>query len=202
MDRKRLTKRQLQARKTQSKIYQSSLMLMREKGFENVTIEDISKKAGVSVGSFYRYYKSKEVMFFEIYRLIDEYFEKNVTSELLGNGLSAPEQIEKYFRHYAIYITDKDLETTSQLYNTGNKLFTDKKRYMLVLLRDIITKGQEKGEISRKMPPDRMTEYCLMIGRGVVFDWCLHRGEYSLEETMMHVIKWLVNDLKEPVLGI
>lgn len=40
------------------------------KGYKSTNIADITNKAGVAVGSFYKYYKSKEEIFLEIY--IDE----------------------------------------------------------------------------------------------------------------------------------
>jgi AcrR family transcriptional regulator len=41
-----------------------------QKGYKSTNIADITNKAGVAVGSFYKYYKSKEEIFLEIY--IDE----------------------------------------------------------------------------------------------------------------------------------
>ena len=61
-----LTKRQLQAISTKKKIYNSAMELMDKRGFENTTIEDISKKADVSVGASYHFYKSKDDIFFEL----------------------------------------------------------------------------------------------------------------------------------------
>jgi AcrR family transcriptional regulator len=55
---KRITSRQAQAIKTRNKILKTTIDLMQKKGFDNITIETISKKAGVSVGSFYYYFKS------------------------------------------------------------------------------------------------------------------------------------------------
>lgn len=38
-----------------------------EKGYKSANISDITNKAGMAVGSFYKYYKSKEELFLEIY---------------------------------------------------------------------------------------------------------------------------------------
>src|SRR5512146_3299116 len=45
--------RQEKAHETKNRIYTAAIELMDRKGFENVTVADISKKAGVSVGAFY-----------------------------------------------------------------------------------------------------------------------------------------------------
>ena len=56
---KPLTKRQLQAQASREKIFVTAQILFSEKGYNNVSVADICKKAGVSVGLFYNYFKSK-----------------------------------------------------------------------------------------------------------------------------------------------
>jgi AcrR family transcriptional regulator len=41
--------------------------LFSSKGFKDTNISDITKKAGIAVGTFYNYYPSKEKLFMEIY---------------------------------------------------------------------------------------------------------------------------------------
>ena len=65
---KRLTKRQIQANDTRNRVYKTALELMETKGLNNTSIEEISMKAGVSVGTFYNYFKSKDDILVDIYR--------------------------------------------------------------------------------------------------------------------------------------
>ncbi len=190
MSEEKMTKRQIQAIKTKKKIYNISVELMNKKGFNNTTIEEISKKAGVSVGAFYHYYKSKEDIFFDLYQKADEYFENEVTKYLEDEN--SINQIILYFKYYAKYTEERGLENTSQLYNTKNKLFIAKGRYMKILLQDIISKGQEKNEISKDMTPESLTDYLFIVARGIVYDWCLHNAEYNLTEYMVKFIERFV----------
>lgn len=192
MSKEKLTKRQMQANKTKNKIYKVSVELMEKKGFNNITIEEISKKAGVSVGAFYHYYKSKDDIFFEIYKKADEYFENEVAHQLIEDHLNAFEQIVLFFKHYAKYNMGRGLENVSQLYNTKNKHFIMKSRYMITLLQRIIEEGQENNEIFTEMTPESITEYLFIVSRGVVMDWCFHDADYDLEETMEQFISRVV----------
>lgn len=189
MQKRKLTKRQEQAIKTRNKIYNISVELMGEKGFNNITIEEISKKAGVSVGAFYHYYKSKDDILFEIYKKADEYFENEVAHQLRNGSLNSIEQIIAFFGFYAKYNNQRGVENVSLLYNTKNKLFIEKKRYMLTLLKKIISEGQEKKEILTDMTAESINEYFLILSRGVVYDWCLHSGDYDLEEVMVNTME-------------
>ena len=51
-------------------IYTAGKELFATKGFKDTNVADITKSAGVAVGTFYNYYPSKEKLFMEIY--IDE----------------------------------------------------------------------------------------------------------------------------------
>jgi TetR/AcrR family transcriptional regulator, fatty acid metabolism regulator protein len=191
MQKKKLTMRQTQAIKTRTKIYNTAFDMMEKKGFDNITIEEISKKAGVSVGAFYHYFKSKNDILFEIYHRADEYFKDTVENKLVAEN--ALNQIVEYFIHYARYANLTGIEFTKHLYNTDNKFFIRKDRYMLTVLEDIIGSGQAKGEISSEMSPDEMTDYLFVIARGIIFDWCLYNGAYDLEAKMDFFFKRIVS---------
>ncbi len=47
-------------------IFQCAYDLFNEKGYKDTNVAQIAKKAGIAVGSFYKHYDSKEVLFFEI----------------------------------------------------------------------------------------------------------------------------------------
>lgn len=48
-------------------IYDCAKELFSDKGFKDTNISDITKKAGMAVGTFYNYYASKEKLFMDIY---------------------------------------------------------------------------------------------------------------------------------------
>jgi TetR/AcrR family transcriptional regulator, fatty acid metabolism regulator protein len=178
------TRRKIQADSTKKKIYEIAISLMEKKGFAYTTIVEISKKAGVSVGTFYNYFSSKEEIFYDIFKKADEYFERVVTRNLKKSGGTTMEQIVLFFRHYARYDQRRGFHNITQLYGTKTKFFAVKGRYMQELLKSIIAAGQKTGEIAGDMDPDRITEYMFIASRGVVYDWCIHEGSYNLESKM------------------
>lgn len=186
----KLTQRKIQAQKTKKTIYRAAMQLMNKKGFSNTTIAEISKKAKVSVGTFYLYYKTKEDIFFELYHKADDYFKNEVANQLTGK--SASDQIVIFFTCYARYNRDQGLDAISQLYNTKNKLFIAKGRYMHVLLEKIIAEGQTRREILSDMPPQEIADYLFIMARGTVYDWCLHDGDYDLEKSVTCNIQRLI----------
>ena len=59
--------RKKQAEQTKKKIFETAVSLIKEKGYNNITISEICKTAGVAKGSFYVHYKSKEDIVRESY---------------------------------------------------------------------------------------------------------------------------------------
>lgn len=186
---KKLTKRQLQAIDTKNKIYNVAIDLMERKGFDNITIEEIAKKAGVSIGSFYHYFNSKNDILVEIYKIGDEFFQ-NVRDNFKGQ--TALEKIVEFFDFYATLNVSTGIDTAKQLYTANNKMFIKKGRYMQALLTEIITEGQKNGEIISTKPATDITEFLFIAARGLVYDWCLHEGSYDLEDSMTQYITRLL----------
>jgi TetR/AcrR family transcriptional regulator, fatty acid metabolism regulator protein len=192
IDVKTPTRRKIQADNTRKKIYEIAISLMEKKGFANTSIAEISRKAGMSVGTFYNYFPSKEEIFFDIFKKADEYFERTVERNLRNSSGTAIDRIVLYFRYYAKYNQKRGFHNIDQLYATKTKYFIVKGRYMQELLKSIIAEGQAAGEISVDLDPDQITEYMFIASRGVVYDWCIHAGSYNLETKMKDYMGRLV----------
>ena len=188
------TKRQEQAQETKNRIYNSAIELMERDGFENMTIADISEKAGVSVGAFYHYFDSKNDILAEIFNRADEYFSTQVVGSLSKASIS--DQIVEYFDHYAKFNVTSGVETTQQLFNPKIKFFIKEGRPMLKILKALIRKGQEKKEIRGDMDAMELVRYLFVMARGIVFEWSLYDGSYELETTMHRYMEKLVSTIK------
>lgn len=190
----RLTSRQAQAIRTRNKILKTAIDMMGKKGFDNITIKGISKSAGVSVGSFYYYFNSKEDILLDIFHKADDYFDKNIDKFKLN---TAADSIIAYFLHYAKYINSSGIDFAKKLYNTENKSFINHDRSMFQIFFTIIKNGQDRGEIIETMTTEEICNYLFIAARGVVFEWCLHDGKYDLESAMVDYITRLISIFKQ-----
>lgn len=186
--------RKEQAEETRNRIYTSAIELMEENGFGNFTIEDISKRAGVSVGAFYHYFESKNDILADIFYRADDYFSTHVVNSFTKGSI--PEQIVGYFDHYAKFNVDCGVETTQQIFNPKIKFFIEDGRPMLEMLENLIIKGQERNEIRRDRDAKELVRYLLSMARGLVFDWSLYDGSYDLEAKMHEYMGTLVSTIK------
>ena len=55
-----LSKQQLKSRETRAKILQAAKRILQKQGYEQLSIKNICEEAGVSNGSFYHHFKTKD----------------------------------------------------------------------------------------------------------------------------------------------
>jgi len=83
--------------KTKSEILSTAVRLFRERGWENVNIEDVVKEVGVTRGAFYHYFKSREEL---ILAATDQIFFENNPFTIVAKetGLNAFEKLRLIFQ--------------------------------------------------------------------------------------------------------
>lgn len=183
----KLTNRQLQAINTKNKIYEAAIDLLETIGFDNIRIEDICKQAGVSVGSFYNYFKSKHHILIEIFNRADDYFRDEVAKSLEDKPVF--DTVIDYFDYYAKYSETLGIDMIKHFYSSENKMFITEGRYMQNLLHEILISAEKKGELHLDLSYMEVTKQLFVVARGVIFDWCLHDGQYSLRDYMKNFIQ-------------
>lgn len=71
-----MNKRQLQREGTLGLIYETVNQLVLEKGFDDMRIQDICERAGISTGAFYHYFRSKQDILFERYQMTGRFLQE------------------------------------------------------------------------------------------------------------------------------
>lgn len=188
------SKRRIQAEETRDRIYKSAIHLMKTKGYENFTVSEVCRNAGVSVGSFYSYFVTKYDILVEIFKKADDYFKDVVEEHLMkGNGL---DEIILYFRYYGMYINMTGTDLQKQLFSPKSKMYAAQARYMVELLRKVVARGQERGDVTNDMTTDEIMDLLLITARGVSFDWCVKDGEYDVISRIEDYTRKLTSILK------
>lgn len=184
-----LSKRKLQARETRKRILESALSLFREKGFDQVSIDEITSAAGVSKGSFYTYFQTKSDIIIEEFRLIDDYYQKKESAIM-----RSPEAVSRLiaFTKYQLDYIHKNLgfRTLSILYINQMSAFYDQKilanreRMLVRLVSKIIADGQASGHI-RQGDPIELAEWMNRCMRGFFLDWAISKGSLDIRKDGM-----------------
>jgi AcrR family transcriptional regulator len=191
LDEEKRNRRQ-QAEDTKRHIFNVALKMLDERGFEAIKVRDIAEAAGVSVGTFYNYYTTKLNVFYETYRLSDEYFQTVVAPRLTQP--TARERILSFFDEYARYSSEiTDLSLTKVLYNADNHCFDrDDPNAMRHLLEAQVQLGLDNGELHTQLSADEVSHFLMIAARGLVYNWCTHDGSFPLRPAMEGYITQLL----------
>lgn len=193
---KNLTKRDQQAIETRLNIIKSSMELFKDTDYNSVTIKDISEKAEVSVGAIYHHFNSKEDIINSVYAeldyLLDEVYENDSDKGALENIFELISYQVNFVEQHGLNIAKQVF--TNQMFNK-HKSIIDKSRIFYQLVLAEVTRGLETKEINTQLSPEELTDMILRLSRGIIYDWCLHEGEYSLWGCVRNDLSALLNHL-------
>lgn len=193
-----LTARQKQAVATKLNITEKAMALIKEYGFDAVKITDICKSADISVGAFYHYFESKEKIIEHAYMKVDLLVEERVAATQYKNS-----------SHKILTIFQYAMEAIEDL---GYKFMVDSFKHVIVSppeysilytrypydsIHKAIEKGISTGEFIGTTDPKKLAHNCMRIGRGMVFDWCLYEGSYSLADETQQLVQLLLNNYRQ-----
>ena len=174
-------RRQAQARQTERNILQAALTLMRERGFDKVSIRDICKQAGITTGAFYHHFPSKESLLNKGFAPLDDYME----AALRGHEADEPaERLGHILSAYARFMEEEGGELTGRYYvrriTDPTTQSMDSSRYTLRAMVECVRQAQREGILASGRSPEWVADFCYRHFRGVVIDWVLHNYSYRL----------------------
>lgn len=181
-----LTKQQQKSRETKKKIFDAAKTILQEKGYEALSIKNICEEAGVSNGSFYHHFKTKD-------DLLSYYIEEqpSINPDLLDlprNPEEAKAAIIQVYLNYVHYCQDLGLSFMSNYYTPKNQSLNPAIRterpYPIITVHNYLQKALDAGIIHLVHSLEDITTDIRMIVIGNVFEWCLKNGNADFEGNM------------------
>lgn len=142
------------------KILDVAIAEFSERGFESANVNSIAQKAGISVGSIYKYFENKENLFLTVIHFAVETL-RDVLKEIMQNEDDLESRIEKIIR--AIQSRTRDNVQLTKLYNemtTENrsslvwKIASEMENTTAGLYASFIKQAQEAGEVKDDVDPN------------------------------------------------
>ncbi|MBQ9960788.1 MAG: TetR/AcrR family transcriptional regulator [Firmicutes bacterium] len=172
------------SKNTKGKIVSAAWQLFYQQGYDDTTIEEIVEVSGTSKGSFYHYFDGKDALLSSLSYLFDEKYE-----ELLDTMDMSLSPIEKLiFLNQELFLMIENTVSvdllcqlfSSQLVTKGERHLLDTNRTYYKLLRQIAMEGQQNGYFKDELSINDITKAYAMFERGLMYDWCICNGNYSL----------------------
>ncbi|MGI6537891.1 MAG: TetR/AcrR family transcriptional regulator [Caldicoprobacterales bacterium] len=177
---------------TKDKIFRTATRLFKEKGFNNVTVNDICDACEITKPTFYYHLRSKQDIILEYYDHVIE----NLTPVLIQmlDTSSHWEQILLLFDSLIDNFIDLGSDINSQLLIVNlqeNKRTFDLRKDLEDIAVTIIQKAQEKNQIRNKNKAKQLYEAAAYMFTGYEYMWCVLKGDFSWKENYYRSLETL-----------
>ncbi len=173
-------------RNTKGKIIEAAWRLFYQLGYDNTTVDEIIEESGTSKGSFYHYFEGKDALLGSLSELFDAKYE--TLAEDIGEDDNAFDVLMMLNRELFFMIeTTIDMDLLAQMYSSqlitkGERHLLDHNRVYYKLLRQMVVRGQSRGELTDTVPANEIVKTYALCERALLYDWCICNGQYSLKE--------------------
>ena len=173
--------------KLKERLYPVVLRQFSKKDFHAVNIRDISKESGISTGTIYKYFSSKEDLLFSI---IDEKLHE--LASLLRMHLAGTEDIREMFRKM-FWVTMNFFDNNPELAITAYitvplKSFMANKPYRrkteMDIWNGIIEKAKQKGAVISEIENHYFVDLYVMIVTRHIQNWYVYGMKWKLADTI------------------
>jgi AcrR family transcriptional regulator len=173
-------RRERRAAETRLRLFRCALQLFSERGFPNVTVEEITKAADVGKGTFFNYFESKD----HVLSVMAE-IQLGKAAEALAKVADSRHTIQSVLHRLFLRLAEEpgrspELARTlisSFLASKGvRQLIASNMQKGRKMGAEIVAAGQERGEINPQLKSDTVAMQMMQTIMGTVLFWSLHEG--------------------------
>lgn len=181
-----ISRQQKKSRETREKIFRAAKRILQKQGYEALSIKNICEEAGVSNGSFYHHFKTKD-------DLLSYYIEDQpkIDPDLLDlpeNVTGVKRGIIQVYMNYVTYCRELGVEFMAEYYDTKNQALNadirTERPYPIVTVQTYVEKAIQAGVAGLNVKIEEFTTDIRMIVIGNVFEWCIKHGQTDFEGNM------------------
>lgn len=201
----KLTQRQKQAQRTKFNLFCNAVQMFNEKGYDNVTVEDICKASNVSKGTFYVHFDSKEDILRSSFQsqLSDYLAEQYVTLIQNHPDVTLCEKLKNQAIAALEFcsIAGVELTTRAFMYNLSMQLNEKKmEQYMEKTLlssfegefSSIISQCFQQNLFKPQFSQQEIYYIVISMLAGCMITWCYSGGKYDIVAVNKPTISYFI----------
>ncbi len=191
-----MTDRQKRALETRELLINKGRELITSAGMNDVTIDEITQFCGVSKGTFYHHFKSKNEFILFLTQSPYDALSERLKSLDYNNIL---ECIELYMTEHIKLLREFGLSFTRQFFKCGLEdgssasAVDQKVTYDTKVVYDLLARGIAAGSLREDTPLETLARLIITCQYGRTFCWCVQNGAFDPEalakEQFLHFVK-------------
>ncbi len=174
--------------KRQHEIVNTAIQLIAEKGIQELTIKNLSKKIGIAESAIYRHFDSKLDILISILAMFKDHI--NTLNTQIKNMNASPTlklkaMLEQRFEHFtqnptvAVVVFSEELfRNDPRLSSTVFSIMQENQNVMI----DIITEGQARGDFRQEISAEELSFMIFGAIRLIVTKWRMTDFSFDLRE--------------------
>ena len=183
-------------------ILTSAIKIIGDKGYQNATIAEIAKDAGIGDATIYEYFKNKEDLLLSIPVEVTKELIPQINEHMMGIK-GALNKLRKFIWWWLNYIEKNPgygsivlLELKTSKTYVSNEAYQAARNFYQIIL-DIIKEGQEEETIKREINPYLARSLCVGAMEHIIIRWLLKDKKYSLIQYADELADLLINSLRK-----
>lgn len=175
-----LGRRERRAAETRLRLFRCALQLFSERGFPNVTVEDITQAADVGKGTFFNYFESKEHVLGVMAEI--QLGKVREAAALASHGQFSIQSSLRHLFHRAAEEPGRSPDLARALIScflasegVRGLIKLNMKEGRRIIAR-MIAEGQKQGEIEPLLKKERVAIQVLQAFMGTILLWSLHES--------------------------
>lgn len=183
--------------KLRQQIIDTAIRLFRKHGYENTRVEDIVQVLEISQPTFFRYFPSKDAVVRDVGLRGIACITEQLQSELASEATTAEHLRRLYGSLARLTEADRPLWRAVVLSGAMDPVRSPEMRehdaIAVGLLRDILSQGQKRGEITRDFPILHLAEFMEGLYRTIVRNWAIDlTGPHKLSERVHSAVEFFL----------
>lgn len=181
-----LTKQQKKSKETKERIFKAAKEILQRNGYENLSIKNICEEAGVSNGSFYHHFKTKDDLL--SYYIVAQPASNTALLDIPQNKEEAINAIVDVYLNYAAYCKELGPDFVAGYYTPRNQALNPDIRterpYPIVTVQQYLEKAVSANAIELKLTIPEIVDDIRMLVIGNAFEWGMRNGVVDMGVNM------------------
>ncbi len=167
----KMTKREIATAVTRENLIETAESLLQQKGYEKMSVSDITRASGVAKGTFYNYFNKKEDIIFEL----NKRHLTDLSDKITYLSQEDPvESIRNYLSEFLQTVVDSTVNMARQWVRfVAASSNQEKWQYDNELLKRLIQELIDNGKLKSNTPLDELSLLLTTEIYGVIFSWCI-----------------------------
>jgi len=189
-----MSRRQRRAAETRLRLFRCALKLFAERGFPNVTVEDITQAADVGKGTFFNYFESKEHVLGVMAEI--QLGKVRESAALAEHG----QHTIQFALHHLFHRAAEETGRSPDLARALISCFLASEGVRHLIERNMNAAGKKRGEIDPRLKKEKVAIQVLQAFMGTVLFWSLHEEpalDAWMEDSFQHFWRAVALSSKE-----